>query len=281
MKYLIVTADDFGLCPEVNAAVLRAHQDGVLTSASLMVAAPAAGEAIFLAKENPSLKVGLHLVLVEGASVLSKKEIPHLVDAKQRFSDRVAWTGLRYFFSGAARREIERECEAQIQKFLNAGLPIDHLDSHNHFHIHPAIAPVIVALALKYNIPAVRLPWQGWQNFNSQDAWIMAAMGPWVFKLKRRLRENGILFNDRIFGLYETGRMTEKTWLKIIPKLRDGVTEIYCHPALSPASILQKTMPCYRHFEEWISLLSKRVRGALNEAKVERTTFSDLKKRAS
>ena len=161
MKRVIVTADDFGRCPAVNQAVIQAHQKGILKCASLMVNADATDEAIALARAHSSLKVGLHLVLVDGFAVLPKKEIPDLVDETQRFSDRPASSGLRYFLSKRIKRQLVQECKAQIEKFLDNGLKMDHLNSHHHLHIHPSVANIVVALAGQYHIPAVRLPWQG------------------------------------------------------------------------------------------------------------------------
>lgn len=246
-KKLIVTADDFGLCPEVNAAVIRAHREGILTDASLMITAQEACEAVRLARQTPTLKVGLHLVLVEGYSV-----------ASQKLSNHVVWTGLRYFFSKKMRRWVEAECEAQIQKFLAAGLELNHLDSHNHLHIHPVIADIVVRLAKKYKVGRVRVPWQGWSLQT-------AAMAPWALRLRRRLTAAGLGFNDWMFGLRETGHLTEGAWLHLIPKMREGLTEIYCHPATASAPALQKTMPRYRHLEELKALLSPKVRAALAE----------------
>lgn len=125
MKQLIITADDFGLCSEVNEAVIQAHTQGILTCASLMVGAHKADEAIALAKQHPTLKVGLHLTLIDGYSVLPQKNIPDLVDASQKFSNNILLSGIRYFFSNKIKKQLFLECEAQIEKFLSSGLKMD------------------------------------------------------------------------------------------------------------------------------------------------------------
>src|SRR5690349_3629044 len=109
VRRLIVNADDFGISEEVNEAIIRAHREGVLTSTSLMVTGEAAEQAVRLAKENPRLAVGIHLVAVMGRSVLPQSEIPTLVDEAQQFSNDPTAAGLKYFFSPAARRELRRE----------------------------------------------------------------------------------------------------------------------------------------------------------------------------
>lgn len=274
MKRVIVTADDFGKSPEVNRAVIEAHQKGILTCASLMVSGTAAEEAVQLARANPTLKVGLHLVLVDGFSVLSRKEIPDLVDANRRFAHQPAAAGVRYFFSGRVRRQVAKECQAQLEAFLATGLPMDHLNSHHHLHIHPTIANIVVSLAGQYTVPAIRLPYQGLRTMTKKTAAMAAVMFPWVVNLKIRLQNRGIAHNREIFGLYETGAMSEETWLRLIPKLKPGITEIFCHPATgNPADkALRKSSD--RRCEELQALLSKKVKALLARENAILTSFS-------
>ena len=98
LKQLIVTADDFGLVREVNDAVEAAHRDGVLTAASLMVAAPAARDAVERARRLPSLRVGLHVVLTEGAPVLPASDLSHLVDGRGMLRSDMAALGATLAF---------------------------------------------------------------------------------------------------------------------------------------------------------------------------------------
>src|SRR5437870_6350189 len=115
---LIINGDDFGYSEAVNCAIIQAHREGVLTSASLMVNERAASGAVRLAKENPSLAVGLHLVLVLGRAALPSSQIPHLVDAHGNFTRSSFRAGLNYYFNPAARRELRREMRAQFDKFM-------------------------------------------------------------------------------------------------------------------------------------------------------------------
>jgi hopanoid biosynthesis associated protein HpnK len=276
VKRVIVTADDFGRCPAVNQAVIQAHQKGILTCASLMVSADAATEAIALARAHPSLKVGLHLVLVDGLAVLPKKAIPDLVDETQRFCDGPAYSGLRYFLSKRIQHQLVQECKAQIEKFLDSGLKMDHLNSHHHLHIHPSVADIIVALVEQHHIPAVRLPWQGLRTLSHKNFMMAAVMLPWVIRLRHKLQKAGIAHNREIFGLYETGDMSEKTWLRIIPKIKPGVTEIFCHPAVTKITHHQKATCAHYHVEEFKALLNQKVKDHLMHAKVELTSFSDI-----
>ena len=274
MKRVIVTADDFGKSPEVNRAVIEAHQRGILTCASLMVTGEAADEAVVMSKRNPSLKVGLHLVLIDGFSVLGAKEIPDLVDSNRRFSDQPAASGARIFFSRRTAHQVAKECEAQIQKFLSTGLTMDHLNSHHHFHIHPTIAKIVVRLARRYAIPAVRLPLQGLRTLNLKTAAMAAVMFPWAAALKFRMQFAGIAHNREIFGLYETGAMREETWIRLIPKLRPGTTEIFCHPTKAESNDPGAAEPTDPGVAEFRALVSSKVKVRLKQEGIILTGFA-------
>jgi hopanoid biosynthesis associated protein HpnK len=274
VKQVVITADDFGLSPEVNAAVMRGHEFGVLTCASLMVSAPAAREAASLARARPGLKVGLHLTLVEGRPVLPANEVPDLVDGSGRFRPGLVGPGARIFLSPRARRQAVAECRAQVAEFRTLGLELDHLNGHNHFHIHPTILGAVLQIAASTRIPAVRLPSQPLLTMPPSAALMAAVMGPWVARTRSKLRKAGIGTNDCLFGLYENGAMVESAWLRLIPLLPDGLTEIYCHPATATVGLLKELMPTYRHAEELAALTSSRVREALERSGARRTTFS-------
>src|SRR5712692_7682405 len=116
-KRLIVGADDFGSEVAINEAVEAAHQGSILSTASMMVGAPAAADAIERAKRLPGLRVGLHLVLIDGPAVLPPADIPGLVGPEGRFDDRQVRAGLRYFFVPGVRRQLAAEIRAQFAAF--------------------------------------------------------------------------------------------------------------------------------------------------------------------
>ncbi len=147
---LIITGDDFGLSPSVNRAIIRAHREGVLTHASLMVNEKAATEAIDLARENPSLSTGLHVSLVLGRSALDRQAIPHLINGSGEFLASPFRAGLRYYFNPSARREVRAEIRAQFEHFSRSGLRLSHVDGHNHLHMHPVIFDELLRLSLRY-----------------------------------------------------------------------------------------------------------------------------------
>ena len=274
LKKLIVTADDFGLCREVNEAVAAAHTRGVLTAASLMVRGDAVEDAVAVAKANPRLGVGLHLVLVQGRSVLPKSRIPDIVDEEGNFADAVAASGVRYFFSPAARRQVAEECEAQVRRFLDLGLKIDHIDGHTHLHIHPTILEIVIGLARKYRIPAVRLPRQPIRSLSARQAPMAMVMAPWVARTRARLRAAGLFHNDAVFGLFETGRLDREAWRKILAELEPGVNEVYGHPATHTRGVLLEQMPGYHHAEELAALQDPELRRRIADSGIVLGSFS-------
>ena len=211
MKQLIVTADDFGAADEVNAAVIEAHEHGVLTAASLMVGAPAAAAAVALAKAHPRLGVGLHLVLVDGVPVLPAAVVPDLIDARGRFRDDMVRAGVAFAFSGAARRQLRAEITAQFEAFAATGLPLDHVNAHKHFHLHPVIAGLVVEIGGRFGMHAVRAPIEpaGVLRTAEPGANVGADVAtPWAVLMRRKLRRAGLLVPDAVFGLRWTGHMT-------------------------------------------------------------------------
>ncbi|HEY5091220.1 MAG TPA: hopanoid biosynthesis-associated protein HpnK, partial [Polyangia bacterium] len=158
MKRLIVTADDFGLSEAVNEAVERAHRDGILSAASLMVAGVAAADAVRRARAMPSLRVGLHLVVIEGPAVLARAAIPDLLDASGRFPSDQLRLGAKYFFRPRVRRQLAAEIEAQFAAFAATGLALDHANAHKHMHLHPTVGRLMIAIGRAHGLRAIRVP---------------------------------------------------------------------------------------------------------------------------
>ena len=152
-RRVILTADDLGLAPAVNAAIERAHRDGVLTAASLMVGERAAAEAVAIARRNPRLAVGLHLTLTDGTPVLPPERIPALVQADGRFRDDMAGLGLALAPRPRRAAQLRAEIAAQFAAFRATGLACDHLNAHKHFHLHPVIAAIAFRAAARRRRP--------------------------------------------------------------------------------------------------------------------------------
>jgi hopanoid biosynthesis associated protein HpnK len=285
-KSVIFTADDFGLSDALNGAVLLAHRQGLLRSASLMAAGPRIQAALSLARDLPGLCLGVHLTLIQGQPVLPPQEIPHLVTPGGGFALNPVATGWRYFYRSGLLPEIRRELAAQIETVLGAGLPLWHLNGHLNLHLHPRIFPVVVDLARDYGIPAVRLAREDWRTtlaLAPDRPWPKIAQGIIFTLLCRRAarlaRAAGLICNDHLFGLLNDGRLTEDYLVGLVPRLKPGVTEIYCHPALYPDLELKRWGPHYRRREELEALLSPRLKESLGQAGVTVTDFRELSRR--
>lgn len=283
-RRVIFTADDFGLDLAVNEAVERAHREGVLTSASLMVTAPAAADAVARARRLPGLAVGLHLVLVQGTPACAPSEVTPLLTSEGRFLDSPAQAGLRYFFSPTARAALAREIRAQFEAFKATGLPLDHVDGHTHLHIHPTIFSLLLEIGRDYGLKAMRVPYErpiaSWRAAGTGGALRLAASGafaPWAGVMQARLRRAGVAANDCLFGFHDTGRMTETLVLKQLESLKpDSVTEFYFHPATERTDWLARQMPGYRNVEEFEALAGSRLRDALHRLDIRPIAFRDL-----
>ncbi len=266
-RALIITADDFGLHPSVNQAVESAHRDGVLRCASLMVGAPAAADAIERATRLPQLRVGLHLVLADGQSILPYAAIPDLVDESRRFDDNMARAGVRFFFKPGVRAQLKAEIRAQFERFAASGLALDHVNTHKHFHLHPTVLGLILSIGREFGLRAMRLP---------RAVHAQLLLRPWLALLRARLDAAGIAHNDFVIGLRETGHCDEATILAALANLPRGTGELYLHPATESGSVVSPSMASYEHSAELASLLSPRLRDALTALRIDLISFSDL-----
>jgi len=283
VKKLIVTADDFGRSLAVNDAIEEAHERGVLSSASLMVGAKAASDAVARARRLPSLRVGLHLVLVNGTPVSPPQTIPDLVDPKGQFSPRLFMAGVNFFFRPGVRRQLEKEVRAQFQAFQNTGVLLDHLNCHNHMHLHPTIGRIILKVGREFGLKAVRYPyepvlpsWRASRKSLGRKYLSSVFLWPWLARLKKQLEQAGVRSNHFVFGLNDSGNMTLELVLRFIQYLPSGVTEIYFHPASGHDSEIDRGRKSYRYREEFAALISPTLRKALLDSNIQCITFSDL-----
>ncbi|MGC2522068.1 MAG: hopanoid biosynthesis-associated protein HpnK [Stellaceae bacterium] len=266
MRRLIVCADDFGLDPAVNSAVEEACRHGILSTASLMVGAPAATDAVVRARRLAGLHVGLHLVLVDGCPVSPSPAVAGLVGADGRFEPNMARAGLRFFCLPEIRRQLAREIRAQFEAFAATGLALDHVNTHKHMHLHPTVAALILAIGRDYGMKAMRVPAEPVAALRAafpQERARPPLYRPWVERLRRRLRHAGLAVNDHVFGLAWSGRMVEKRVLRLLPNLPGGVSEIYFHPATERSPALAALMPEYHHTEELAALTSEAVKAQI------------------
>lgn len=270
-RRLIVNADDFGRSNSINAAVVRAHREGILTSASLMVNEPACAEAARLAKENRNLGVGLHLSLVCGTSALSPEEIPGLVDSNKNFSNNAVSSGLRFFFLPKLKTQLQKEMEAQFEKFRATGLFLDHVNGHLNIHLHPIVFGILMKNAERWGIRHLRLTSDplsqnlklanGNLLYRVSHALIYKSLSNWA---RPKLRRKNIRHTQRVFGLLQNARVDENFLLRLFPRLPGGDSELYSHPSLDD----------FKH--EFDALISPQVKQLVETLGIKLIRYQDL-----
>ena len=289
---LIVNGDDFGRAPSVNDAIVQAHCAGVLTSASLMVTGRAWREAVELARQMPSLAVGLHVVVAGGGSVLGPGRLPHLVDGRGDFRGSPLAIGLRYAFSRTARAELAQELAAQFERFAQTGLVLSHVDGHLHMHMHPEVFERLLDLAEQYGAYGLRLPRDQLWLAVRYDARRLLVKATWAgvfgllsrraqWRLTRRagqtdpIRGAGsrrrLFVVDRVYGLMQTGRMETGYVVQLLDRSPAATAELYCHPATVALGEALGPNP-----RDLATLLDPATRIALERGGHQLTTYAEL-----
>ena len=280
-RTLIITADDFGRSVPVNEAVEEAYRRGVLTAASLMVAAPAASDAVERARRLPGLGVGLHLTLVDGESALPREAVPDLLGADGRLETRLIRTGIRIACETRVRRQAEAEIRAQFEAFRRTGLVLDHVNGHHHYHQHPVVFAAVLRLADEFSVPAVRVPYEPFlASWRARREGLLRRLSTALTTrrrtaaMARRLRRRGLACNDAVFGLNDSGRMTRDRLIAFLRHLPEGISELYCHPATRRWSGPGAPAADYDPEGELAALLDPEVIALANRPGIRRVAFA-------
>ena len=277
MKKLIVNADDLGLTPGVNRGVLRAFQDGIVRSASLLVTGSAFEDAVALARQNPKLEVGLHLALVEERAVLGRKELPTLVDATGCFP-RTSTEFIRCALLGRINwHEVEREIAAQINLFQQTGLRLSHVNSHQHLHMFPPVFRIVRRLTRRMDKVWIRNPLGPWRKSRG------VRMGRWMKQLglnlaclsARGLHDSPLpQMPDGMYGFEVSGYLCRSALEQILRRIPDGLYELICHPGEDDTDTrTQYSHWGYRWAEELEALTAPETRLVLKEEAIALTSF--------
>ena len=278
MKQLIVNADDLGLTPGVNRGILRAFQDGIVTSASLLVTGNAFEHAVALARQNPDLDIGLHLTLVEERAVLGRELLPTLVDETGRFPHTSGEFFRRAFLGRISWDQVEREIAAQIARFQKTGLRLSHLDSHQHLHMFPPIFQIVRRLTSRMD-----------------HVWIRNSAGPWRKSpgvlMGRWARQLGLNLTclsarslhgpclprtpDGMYGFDVSGCLTLPALERTLRKIPEGLYELVCHPGEDDVDTRTRYGHWgYRWAEELKALTAPETKVVLKEQRIALTSFA-------
>ena len=237
-RQIIINADDFGLCSGVNKAVAQGHTEGVLTSATIMSNMPAATEAVDIAMQLPALGVGVHLNLSEGQPVSKDSCVACLLDAAGRFALSPFKLPLLSIVSHKFRNAIRAELSAQIQWVIDKGLKPTHLDSHYHFHCLPPIFPIVCELARRFEIGAIRWPFEPKEL--SQTPWPLPRQGGRINAARlrimakiNRLQNPGLLKTDAFLGIAHGGKIDTNFFKAVTLYSSAKIFEVMVHPGFA------------------------------------------------
>ncbi len=270
MRGLIVNADDFGFTRDVNAGIVRAHREGILTATTLMANGEAFHHAVELARENPGLDIGCHLVLVGGQSVLE----PHraLPSSVSSMMAAVGFGGLRVF----------PELDAQIRCIKSAGIEPTHLDTHKHTHLFPPVLEAVARLSAVHGIPWVRRPFDFPMRAGHAAAPLLVRFTSRALQLMRGrfhrvLHQHGCRTTDHFSGFQMTGRFHQRDLAALMEWLPEGITEFMCHPGLCGEQLLAAPTRLKKSREQELeALVAPEVRRALQANGIALLRYRDL-----
>lgn len=282
MKQLIVNADDFGLHPLINAGIIKGHQEGFITSTSLMPSAPCWQEAVRLAKENPRLGIGVHLTLVGGVpSVLPKEQVSSLLDDDGLFLPDYVAFAKRYYGGAVKRSELEAELRAQLERALSCGVNITHIDSHQHTHVLPGINSLVLKLSNEYNIIRVRIPKEGYLFTGGYQTGVGRLIGrsglSFCADMAALCADSlGLRHPQHFYGMLAGGHLNAQLIANILRQLPEGVSEIMTHPGLDSAALGKAFSWQYHWREELDAYLDAGNKALLKELGIEPVSFAAL-----
>ena len=281
MRRLIVNADDFGLHAAVNRGILTAHTEGIVSSASLMAGGAAFDDAVRIAKQCPQLGVGVHLTLVGARPVLPVAEVSSLLDEAGDFYGSYPLFIKRFLRGKIRLAEVERELAAQIDRVRMAGIQPSHLDSHQHLHVLPGIGGLVLDLARRFSIRAIRIPAEPVAFIGATPATVgrLAGRGG-LTMLANLFRQHaaaaGIRTSDHFFGMLAGGQLTEPAILAILRRLPPGDSELMTHPGFADESLADAFRWDYQWDAERQALTAPAVRALLAERQIRLISFREL-----
>jgi chitin disaccharide deacetylase len=289
VRRLIVNADDFGFTSGVNRAIVEAHTDGVVTSATLMANGPAFCEVKELAKQFPKLSIGCHVVLIDGEPLLPPARIPSLTQSG-RFRDDLKTFAARAFTGQLDATEIAAEVTAQIRRVQAAGMCLSHLDTHKHTHIFPKVLRPLLLAAAACGVQAVRnpfgpfLPLRLSELLKRPNLWTrwaeMRVLGTFAGKFQKAVQREGFVTPDGTLGIEVTGTLNETLFAAIATSVPEGTWEFVCHPGYNDSDLQSaKTRLRASREVELCVLTLPRAREILTRQKVELISYRELLER--
>lgn len=275
-KRIVVNADDFGRHREINRAVAECVERGCLRSASLMPGGKAFDDAVDVARAHPELGVGIHFTLANGRPVLPRIYILSLVKENGEFYDDYHVFVKRFLAGKVHMEEVRRELAAQVRKAQSTGLPLTHVDGHQHLHVLPGIFDAVLTVAEAAGIRTVRIPGAPLFSGDAGAFTGRAGLSLLAGRARGQAKARGFRYADHFEGIVAGGAVNEERLLRMVEKLRSGVTEVMMHPG-SDTAVLKAACQWDHDFEaERDAIVSPKVMALLKEKNAEVISFRDL-----
>ncbi len=287
MKRLIVNADDFGLTPGVNRAIVQAHRQGIVTSSTLMANGGAFGDAVAQACSCPELSVGCHVVLVDGRPLSPAPQVRTLLAGSDgHFRQGFLSLAGAALGGGLSSTELEAEIVAQVRKLQDAGVAVSHLDSHKHSHVFPAVFRALLRAARRCGVRAVRNPFEparlqplwslGWRKRAWSRYPAVRLMGCFAGAFRRRVAQEGLITTDGTLGITVTGCLDAFLLQDLVRRIPDGTWELLCHPASDTEDLRGVTSLGQASVDELGLLSAPATRALLQSCGVQLVSYAEL-----
>jgi len=278
MKRLIVNADDFGMTHGINRGIIEANGKGIVTAASIMVTGWAFDEAVQLARENPNLDIGLHLSLTVGRPASNDPAVHRYLTSHGTFRLGNRDLLIKLILHNILPSVPYREIEAQFKKAIDTRLPITHIDGHESIHLFPGIREIVFQLMERYGIPFMRLSYEriGLRRVWKLRRWKKALVNLFGLLHQRQIRRRGIRTTDYYYGTFDAGYLGKEKLMATISNLREGTSEIMCHPGYRDESFDRICGGRYLPDQELRALMDAEVKNLLHERGIHLIGFKDL-----
>lgn len=278
MKYLIVSADDFGLAKSVNEGIVKAYKDGIVTSVNLVPSGEAFENALELIKSLEIEDAGAHLALTETASLSDNSKVPSLIGKDGRFPKNHGDFFPKLFLKKLDLSQVYTELNNQLERIEKAGVRITCLSGHEHIQMMPEILGVFIRLAAEYNIPSIRCLY-GEKLFNSMQLgriYRSLVLAYFTGRMRKDLARAGIKHADNFIGFLDSGNLTKEILINMAGSLEEGTTELVCHPGFLGPEIRSRYRFHLNCEQELSALTDGSVRKALEDAGVKLISYRDF-----
>ena len=248
---LIINADDAGLADEINKAVRRCLQEGLVTGVSVMAPGRSFKQLCEMLHVINRTSVGVHLTVTGGFEpcCADTEAVDSLLD-EGKFRGGYTDIALALCKKEISGDDLYREFTAQVEKIRKEGLEITHLDSHEHIHMFPGVLDTVLKVAVDNGIGYIRFPSEHplvmARSFSGRDVLRFAALKAFIPRARKKIKDAGLKCNDSFWGHFHSGRLGEDTIDFILQRLRPGVNEMCVHPAFLSEDFI-KAYPWYRN----------------------------------